>query len=215
MGKITDGIFGGFSGRVGRVVGYNWRGEDLLRKAPRKQPKGSGTERQKAQRDKFALVMGFLTPVQEVVGVYFGNNYRSQSRFNLAMSYNLTKAVVEVPAGGFVLDYPKVLFTKGGLRGMESGTVVAQPGAILELSWTDNSGQSSATADDLVLVLAYAEGQKLFHVFDPAALRGEATIQLTLPTYFRGEEVQVWATMVTADRKTAAMSSYIGAVSIV
>jgi hypothetical protein len=210
MGKIPDGIFGGFSGRVGRVVGYQWRGEDLLRRAPRKRPKGSGTEKQLKQRDKFAMVMGFLTPIQDVVGVYFGNKYKSKSRFNLAMSYNLTNAVVEVPPSSFALDFPKVLLTKGGLRGMESGAVVVQPGRILELNWVDNSGQGSAAADDLVLVIVYSPVQELFQVYDPAALRGEATVQLTLPTYFSGDEVQVWASMISADRKVAAMSSYLG-----
>lgn len=210
MGKIPDGIFGGFSGRVGRVVGYQWRGEDLLRRAPRKRPKGSGTEKQLKQRDKFAMVMGFLTPIQEVVGVYFGNKYKSKSRFNLAMSYNLTNAVVEVTPSSFALDFPRVLLTKGGLRGMESGAVVVQPGRILELNWVDNSGQGSAAADDLVLVIVYSPVQELFQVYDPAALRGEATVQLTLPTYFSGDEVQVWASMISADRKVAAMSSYLG-----
>ncbi|WP_410004838.1 DUF6266 family protein [Aequorivita nionensis] len=210
MGKIPDGIFGGFSGRVGRVVGYQWRGEDLLRRAPRKRPKGSGTEKQLKQRDKFAMVMGFLTPIQDVVGVYFGNKYKSKSRFNLAMSYNLTNAVVEVPPSSFALDFPRVLLTKGGLRGMESGAVVVQPGRILEVNWVDNSGQGSAAADDLVLVIVYSPVQELFQVYDPAALRGEATVQLTLPTYFSGDEVQVWASMISADRKVAAMSSYLG-----
>jgi hypothetical protein len=210
MGKIPDGIFGGFSGRVGRVVGYQWRGEDLLRRAPKKRPKGSGTEKQLKQRDKFAMVMGFLTPIQDVVGVYFGNKYKSKSRFNLAMSYNLTNAVVEVPPSSFALDFPRVLLTKGGLRGMESGAVVVQPGRILEVNWVDNSGQGSAAADDLVLVIVYSPVQELFQVYDPAALRGEATVQLTLPTYFSGDEVQVWASMISADRKVAAMSSYLG-----
>ena len=210
MGKIPDGIFGGFSGRVGRVVGYNWRGEGMLRKAPRKRPKNSGTEKQLEQREKFALVLKFLTPIQEVVGVYFGNKYRSRSRFNLATGYNLTHAVIDVPGGGFALDYSKVLISKGGLRGMESGTVAALPGRVLELNWTDNSGQGSAADDDLVLVVVYSANQELFQIFNPAALRNEATVQLNLPTYFSGEEVQVWGTIVSADRKAKAISSYMG-----
>jgi hypothetical protein len=213
MGKIPDGIFGGFSGKVGKVVGYNWRGEDLLRRAPKKRPKGSGTEAQLKQRDKFALVMGFLNPLQEVVSKYYGQYQKAKSRFNLAMSYNLTNAVTEV-VDGFEMNYTKVLLTKGGLRGMESGAVVAQPGSILELNWTDNSGQGSAAADDLVLIVVYSPVQKLFQVFDPAALRSEATVQLTMPTYFSGEDVQVWGSMIAADRKVAATSSYIGTATV-
>ncbi len=213
MGKIPGGIFGGFSGKVGDVVGYQWRGEDLLRKAPPKRPKGSGTAGQLMQRKKFALVIGFLNPIQEVVGVYYGNKYRSKSRFNLAMSYNLTNAVKEVD-DDFMMDYPKVLLTKGALRGMESGAVTAQPNRVLELTWTDNSGQGSAAADDLVLVVVYSPAQGLFQVFDPAALRNEATVALSMPTYFSGDEVEVWGSMVTADRKVAATSSYIGTATV-
>lgn len=214
MGKIPDGIFGGFSGRVGRVVGYNWRGEDMLRKAPRKRPKGSGTVKQLEQRDKFAMVMRFLTPIQEVVGQYFGNTYKSKSRFNLATSYNLTNGIIENPIGTFELDYPRILLTKGGLRGMESGSVQAKPARVLELTWTDNSGQGSAADDDLVLVVVYSPAQELFQIFDPAALRSEGTVDLVMPTYLSGDDVHVWGTMISADRKAKAISSYIGTATV-
>lgn len=214
MGKIPDGIFGGFSGRVGRVVGYNYRGEDMLRKAPRKRPKGSGTEKQIEQREKFALVVKFLFPIQEVVGQYFSRQQKSKSRFNLATGYNLKHAVVEVPGGGFALDYTKILISKGMLRGMESGSVVAQPGRVLELSWTDNSGQGSAAEDDLMLAVVYSATNDLFQIYDPAALRNEGTVQLTLPAYFTGDEVHVWGTMVSSDRKVSAISSYMGTATV-
>lgn len=213
MGKIPDGIFGGFSGRVGRVVGYNWRGEDMLRRAPKKPPKGSGTLLQIQQREKFALVIKFLSPIREVVGMYFGNKYRAKSRYNLATSYNLTNAVMDA-GGGFELDYPKVLLTKGGLRGMESGAIASPRANMLEVNWTDNSGQGSAADDDVVLVVVYSPGMGLFQVFDPAALRNEETVQLVMPGYFSGDPVEVWGTMISANRKIAAMSTYIGSVTI-
>ena len=190
-------------------MGYNWRGEDMLRKAPRKRSKGSATEKQLEQRERFALIMKFLSPIQDVVGLYFGHRHRSKSRFNLATGYNLIHAVMEVP-GGFAIDFSKVLISKGGLRGMESGSIVAQPGRILELNWTDNSGQGSAADDDLMLAIVYSSTQELFQIYDPAALRNEATVQLTMPMHFSGNEVHVWGTMISADRKSKAISSYLG-----
>jgi hypothetical protein len=213
MGKIPDGIFGGFSGRVGRVVGYNWRGEDMLRRAPKKRPQGSGTLAQIQQREKFALVIKFLSPIRDVVSMYFGAKYRAKSRYNLATSYNLTNAVIEA-GGGFELDYPKVLITKGGLRGMESGAVATPGPNLLEVNWTDNSGQGSAAGDDNVLIIVYSSELGLFQIFDPAALRNEATVQLVLPSNFTGETVVVWGSMISANRKIAAMSSYLGSVTI-
>ena len=34
MGKISQGILGGFSGKVGNVVGGNWKGIDYMRVRP-------------------------------------------------------------------------------------------------------------------------------------------------------------------------------------
>ena len=34
MAEIKKGILGGFSGKVGPVVGANWRGKDIIRSTP-------------------------------------------------------------------------------------------------------------------------------------------------------------------------------------
>lgn len=34
MGKINQGILGGFSGKVGNVIGGNWKGIDYMRVKP-------------------------------------------------------------------------------------------------------------------------------------------------------------------------------------
>ncbi len=34
MGRINQGILGGFSGKVGNVVGGNWKGIDYMRVKP-------------------------------------------------------------------------------------------------------------------------------------------------------------------------------------
>ncbi len=31
MGKLQMGILGGFIGKVGTVVGFNWKGKDVMR----------------------------------------------------------------------------------------------------------------------------------------------------------------------------------------
>ena len=214
MGKLPDGIFGGFTGKVGKLVGYNYGGEDMIRKRPKKRPEGSGTERQLAQREKFGLVMRFLTPIQEVVGEYFGKRNGTKSRFNLGVSYNLTHAVIDNPGGGFALDFAEVLISKGDLRPMENGQLEAMPDQVVDLTWTDNSGQGAATAEDLVVVVAYAPELDFFQIFNPATTRGEARTSLELLRNFSGEEVHIWTTMASEERKTASVSTYLGTVTV-
>lgn len=100
------------------------------------------------------------------------------------------------------------------LRGVESGSVLAQPARVLELNWTDNSGQGSAADDDMLLVVVYSATHELFQIYDPAALRNEGTVQVTLPAYFSGDEVHVWGTMISSDRKVTAISSYMGTATV-
>ncbi len=215
MGKLTDGIFGGFSGKVGNLVGYNIGGEDLVRTRPRRNPNRIPTDRQREQRDRFALVIKFITPMQEVVGSYFSRRSVGQSRVNLAVGYNLKNAVIDRGAGIYTMDYNKVLISKGELRGIEDGTVSAEANRVINLAWTDNSGQGSAAATDVLIVVAYSQTKELYQIYNPSpATRVDAQVQLTMPAYFSGDEVHVWATLVSADKKVAANSSYMGAVIV-
>ena len=36
MANISKGILGGFSGKVGTIVGANYRGKDIIRSVPKK-----------------------------------------------------------------------------------------------------------------------------------------------------------------------------------
>lgn len=214
MGKLNDGLFGAFTGRIGNLVGYSLGGVDLVRKRPRRRSKNSATEKQLEQRERFALAIKFLTPITEVVGAYFGKRHKTKSRFNFAVSYNLEHSIVSSVGGGFEINYQKVMISKGDLRGVDSGMITSLPNQELKLDWTDNSGQGSAKDTDVMLVVLYSPGQDLFHIFNPAALRGQTTVTLTVPGFFRGDEVHIWVAMVTEDRKEASVSSYLGTADI-
>ena len=49
MGKISQGILGGFSGKVGNVIGGNWKGINYMRVKP-SSVANSQTEGQMVQR---------------------------------------------------------------------------------------------------------------------------------------------------------------------
>ena len=59
MARITKGILGGFSGKVGLVVGASWRGQDIIRSTPKPSSKPP-SEKQLLQQLKFRLVIDFL-----------------------------------------------------------------------------------------------------------------------------------------------------------
>jgi hypothetical protein len=186
MGKFQKGILGGFSGKVGNVVGVRWRGRDIMRSLPQRgnyQP----TELQIDQRERFSTVVAFLTPIKDLI---------------------------LDPVEGYLINYLKVLISKGDLRGINNATATPDAGQQVTISWSDNSGQGNASATDQLVVVAYSPGLDLFEVANPAGTRDLTTVQLPLPAYWATQEVQLWATFVTADEKLAATSTYLGAVTL-
>lgn len=60
MGKIYQGVLGGFSGKLGMVVGYTWRGRPCIR-VYRHAINYPNTELQQKQRDWFVSMVRFAS----------------------------------------------------------------------------------------------------------------------------------------------------------
>ena len=212
MATFEKGILGGFSGKVGNVVGARWRGKDIMRSVP---VRGAYTPTisQLEQQEKFTLVAHFLTPMKPIVGKYFGKKQGDKSVFNLATSYHMKEAVTGT-LGAFEMDFAKVLISKGELRGLANPTATAAAGQVIDLAWTDNSGQGYANANDQLMVVAYCETLDIYQLFENVAQRDAAAANLSMPSFLAGQQVHVWASFATSDAKDAATSSYLGTVTL-
>ncbi|MDO6739352.1 DUF6266 family protein [Wenyingzhuangia sp. 2_MG-2023] len=212
MATFEKGILGGFSGKVGNVVGTRWRGKNVMRSLPQRTSR-MPTAKQEEQREKFKTVIEFLSPIVDVLTLYFGSPQGDKSRSNLATSYHLKNAVVPTPTG-MVMDYAKVLISKGDLRGIDAGTLTASATQTLVFGWQDNSGQGKATATDELMVVVYAPDLNLFYSNVLVATRDATTATVTLPNFMAGFEVQVWASFSKPNTNYAATSTYMGAITV-
>ncbi|AUC84316.1 hypothetical protein CW731_02935 [Polaribacter sp. ALD11] len=212
MATFEKGILGGFSGKVGNVVGARWRGKNVMRSLPQR-GNYTATAKQEEQRQKFKTVIGFLSPIVAILNRYFGNTQGDKSRSNLATSYHLKNAVVSSPLG-MVMDYAKVLVSKGDLRGIDGGTMTAAAGRILNFGWQDNSGQGKATTTDAFMVVVYAPDLNLFYSNLAVATRDATTATVTLPDFMASFEVEVWASFTKPETNFAAISTYMGTVTV-
>ena len=70
MAKQTDGINGGFRGKVGNAVGYMWRGQWCVRAKPQ-QFHDAKTEKQLEQRALFKASVDFAGRLKEILRVGF------------------------------------------------------------------------------------------------------------------------------------------------
>lgn len=212
MGTYEKGILGPFSGTVGTVVGANWRGKNVMRSRPKKSNR-IPSEIQLLQRERFAMVNHFLTPLRELIKLYFGHNIGAQSRYNLAVSYHMKEAVEWVD-DVFEPIFSKVMFAKGDLPGVQDPGITAEVDNKLNLSWTDNSGQGLAKANDTLIVVVYSDKTKIFEIFKNVATREEGHAEILLPKYLKDLEAQCWTTFVSNERKLAATSMYLGEITI-
>lgn len=212
MGTYNKGILGPFSGKVGTVVGANWRGKDVMRSLPKKTDR-TPTETQLLQREKFTAVSNFLTPISNVVSLYYGSGSGELTRRNQAMSYHMKEAVTYVNPN-FEILFDKVQISKGDLLGIQNPTATSPAAGEIKFNWEDNSGQGSAKNTDQLIVVLYSPLEDIYYTNGNAATRDAARVTLTLPTYFAGLEVQAWITFASATGKSYATSVYLGAVAI-
>jgi len=210
MATFQKGILGGFSGKIGTIVGFNWRGLDVMRSLPKRSSR-TASEKQLMVQAKFSLVAHFLAPIKPLVAAYFGQPAEEKSRFNLAFSYHNREAIIGTYPD-FEMEYTKVIITKGELVGIQQPVVTPQPNAELKFTWVNNSGEGEAKATDTLLVVVFNPTKELFSYKEQAATRDAEAFTLALPDTWSGDAVVSWATFIAADEKNVATSIPLGLV---
>lgn len=212
MARITKGILGGFSGKVGTIVGANWRGQDIIRSTPKPSSRPP-SEKQLLQQNKFKMVINFLQPIKNIQSRYFGSGSGSKSRVNMATSYTISEAV-QVTANVPSLVYNKILITKGDLAGLQNPSAVPQSVQMLSLSWEDNSIQGNAKATDRANAVCYCEELGTFEIFESLTDRSSMTADITLAPYYSGKEVHLWMYFNNVEEILACNSPYLGSFTV-
>jgi len=210
MARISKGILGGFSGKVGTVVGFNWRGIDVMRSVPKKGNR-IPTSKQAEVQAQFTLTAHFLNPIKPILSDYFGQPSAEKSRYNLAFSYHNREAIIGTYPD-YEIDFPKVIVTKGELLGLDQPVVAALPNAELKFNWTDNSGSGEAKATDQLLVVVFNPARELFAYITQAANRVDASFTYNLPDQWVGDTVHCWVSMADDMGKKCANSVYLNSV---
>jgi hypothetical protein len=207
MGTISKGILGGFSGKVGNVVGGNWKGIDYMRsKASRRNFKP--TQAQLEQQLKFALVVRFIQTITALVEISFGDFAVRKTGFNSAVSYTLKNAVTGTyPV--FNLQYADVLVSRGDLPNVLSPAVTVAGGSLLTWAWTDNSGVGIARPTDKALLVAFCPAFNQCIYTTGSASRSAVTDSLDLRS-FTGQDVHTWIGFISEDGQNVASSLYTG-----
>lgn len=196
MGKISQGILGGFSGKVGTVIGSTWKSIHYMR-AIATSVKDSRTEKQLIQRSKFLASINFLKTVTPFVRIGYRNYAYRQSEFNAAMSYMLKYAVTG-DGEQATIDFDKTLLAQGSLTTATDAAVQVEAGKAT-FTWTDNSDTGNAVATDKVMVLAYNKDRQETVYNTAAATRANGTAELVLPASWADDALAVYLAFYSED----------------
>jgi hypothetical protein len=208
MGKISQGILGGLSGKVGNIIGGSWKGIDYIRIKP-SSVANPRTEGQVNQRNKFSATIQFLQPNKDFLNVGFKAFAIKKTAFNSAMSYVLNNAIAGT-APNFNVDYSLALLSKGNLSTPLNGGVDLATANQVTFDWDDNSADGNANATDKAMVLAYNPSKKESTYNLGGAQRSITSQILTLPTSYTGDTIQLFMAFVSEDGKVVSNSVYLG-----
>jgi len=211
MGKIKKGILGGFSGKVGTVVGANWKSISYMRSLPQK-VKNPRTLLQRKQRGKFSIVMELLKPLTAILRIGWKNYAKNQTPTNAAMAYTLANAVTGT-FPDFKIDYTKVLISQGSLPSV-TGTSATSTGRKINLAWDDNSGVGTAKATDktLVVIVNPTKGETIS--LAEGTSRSDAGQSIDVPNDWVGNKVEVYLGFAAESGKEVSNSLHFSQITI-
>jgi len=111
MAKIKDGITGGISGKIGNIIGANWKGKNYIRIKPAHHH-DLKSEKQIAQRLKFELISSFTREFGNLIkNESWGKYAKKMTAKNLFIKTNI-KAIEN---DGSICDFSKLKLSIGNI----------------------------------------------------------------------------------------------------
>lgn len=211
MATIKQGALGGFSGKVGPVIGTSWKGKAVI-KARALSYNDANTEAQQQIRSKFKMLIQFTSATYGFVSVGFKSQATDITEQNTAIRLNFENGFTGTWPN-YELNYTKLVLSRGKIDNPYNTAAQVQ-GSDLNFTWTDNSGIGNAKENDKVMFLAFNTAKKQA-VYDTAASdRSSRQTTYTLPTSWTGDTIEVYFAMQRADSDETSNSLYLGSFTL-
>ena len=207
MATISQGILGGFSGKVGTVIGGFWKGIAYMRSIPASisQP---NTPAQLEHRAKFKAAIDFLQPLTAFLRIGFKSYAVKMSAFNAAMAYTINNAITGIyPL--IEIDYPKVLVCRGNLTGALNPAAASLIPGQIEFTWDNNTLGANSQADDKVMLVVYNPTRQVAATVIAGHTRASGSQTIVLPAAFVGDEVQCYISFQNAGQSVVSNSQFV------
>lgn len=190
MAKQQNGYLGGYSGRLGPVVGYLWRGKWCLRVKPGK-VHNPRTDRQQSHRHLFKAMVQFASRQSQVlrIGMRQVSHDEGMTEQNLFVSLNSQS--FSLVDGALEVDYSRLLFSCGPVAPVAFGKPAVDDRRVLTVSFERNPLHMRSSGEDTVYLYAYCPAAKRGLLSAPVYRRSQS-LSMMLPDEWEGEEVYLY-----------------------
>ena len=211
MGKIKQGILGGFKGKVGTVIGASWNGIAYMRGLPQsvRNPKTAAQEAQRAFFREVQDLAGQLTVEQQLF--LFPTSPSGMTRRNAlvkqfaedpvitADSKSVNLAELTTIGNAPTADLPDVTVSADNVEGSD----------VLKMQWDTDNDWRNAHADEYpTIFVANVTKKKIFLVNSTAVVGASGEASFTVPLAAYGEASDEFSGFMLATGATTAPSGY-------
>ena len=211
MAKQDNGFLGGFSGRLGTAVGYQWRGKWCVRSLPGAMA-NPRTAAQQAHREMFKqevqlagrmnwVLRETLGAISLEMGLTAGNLFVKSNQHAFAWS-----------DGHLAVDWASLVLSAGPVAPVRFGVPTVSGGTTLTVGFEKNPLHGRAENYDRVYVYVYCPSLEKGYLTAPE-YRKTQSVSAVLPEMFAGREVQLWGMVQDAQGRWSE-TLYIGAFSL-
>lgn len=207
MAIIKNGILGGFSGKVGTVVGYTLKDQEVIRGLGEGR-KAPFTEGELRNQTAFSTPQAWLQPITQFLRVGFKDYAKRYEGFNAAKSY-LSKNAVKSDDAGFYIDPELALVSFGDMDLAETASAVSESPGTVTFRWSGGRCEH----DDRAMFMLYDIDAGSAE-FDTAAVKRQLGAGVFTAEAFSGKSVHVYLAFVSEDRKRRSNSQYLGVIPV-
>ena len=177
MGTLKGGSNSAFSGKVGGVVGSNWKKINYIKGLPKRSHK-QASEAQLLQREKFQLIVKFIYDILPVVEK---GRDRKKTKYttaaNVAVSYNALHAL---NTDGCGINFPRIMISDGSLPKAADAYALWMTESSIRVYWNPVPRSPSTSADDEATLLLYWPGNSTFLSQVAAAVRSDGSTDISV-----------------------------------
>lgn len=206
MARQIEGINGGFAGKVGTVIGYQWRGRWCMRSYPRK-INDRRSAAQIEQRNWFIEAVRFASRLVEVlrVGLRQPSTALHMTEGNLFVRLNTP--LFGMAEGRLQVDYEHLVLSDGGAAPVGFGPMSARDREV-EVDFSFNPARMVCDGSDKVYLVAIGADNQEAELGIPT-YRRKGHVGIDLPSWWGPQEVHLYG-MVQTHEGVTSPTQYIG-----